>query len=199
MAAVSKGSETTWAESAKAASTSPMLIGRVGEHVAALADQRRALGHGLEGVGHRLEHLVLDLDELGRGTGLGAGLGRHRGQHVTDVAGRLADRHELPPVVLDEALVALAGHVGRGDDRDHARAQPGPPTCRWSDHRARMVGEAQRAVEHAREDVVGHVLLHAQHLLARAVLGGRVAYRGAGVRRRSRAAVRARPPIRWRR
>ncbi len=178
----------------------PALIGRVGEHVAALMEQRRALGHGLEGVGHWLEHVVVDLDELSCRPGLGAGLGGHRGQHVTDVAGRLADRHELRPVVVDEPLVALAGHVGRGDDGDHAGRRLGRGRVDAANDGARMVGEAQRTVEHAGHDVIGHVLLQAQHLLARAVLGSRVADRGAGVRRRSRPAVpRGDHLLRWHR
>ena len=164
-------------------------VGRFGEHVAFGRDAWRAIGHGLEGVGQGLEHLVLDLDELGRGTGLGARLGRHRREHIAHVARGLAHRHQLPPVVLDEALVALAGHVGRGDDRDHARRRLGRGGVDGPDHRARVVAEAQRAVEHARHDVVGHVLLHAQHLLARAVLGCGVADRGARVRHRPRTAV----------
>ena len=58
----------------------------------------RARRRRLERVRHRLEHLVLDLDERGRLAGGAAGLGRDGGDHVADVGGRLALGDELAPV-----------------------------------------------------------------------------------------------------
>ena len=53
-------------------------------------------------------------------------LGGDGGEHVADVGGRLALGDELAPVPGDRALRPLAGHVGRGDDRDDARVRRGP-------------------------------------------------------------------------
>ena len=155
-----------------AASTSPRCSTETGEDVAALVKGRRPVGHGREGVGDRLQDLVLDLDERGGGPRLAARLGGHGGQHVTHVAGGLALRDELVPVVVDEPLVALAGHVRGGQHGHHAGRGEGPRDVDAPHDGARMIGEAQRAVEHAGHDVVGHVLLEAEHLLAPAVARG---------------------------
>ena len=52
--------------------------------------------------------------------------------------------HWIAGFVLDEALVALAGHVGGGDHRDYPWGSLGRTGVDGPDHRARMVGEAPR-------------------------------------------------------
>ncbi len=159
------------------------------EDVAALVERRSPFLHRLEWIGEGPEDLVLDLDQLGCGTGLCAGFRRHRRQHVTHVAGRLADRHQLVPVVVDKPLVTLARHVGRGDDGDHAGCRLGRRSVDAAHDRTGVIGETQRALEHPREDVVGDVLLQSQHLLADAVLGGAISDRGTGLGSRPRTAA----------
>ena len=89
---------------------------------------------------------------------------------VADVAGRLALGDEEWPVVDDQALVALARHVGRGQDRDDARLQECPRCVDAPYGRPRVVGEPERAVEHPRD---AHV--RDERLLAEGELAGLVA------------------------
>ena len=103
---------------------------------------------------------------------LAARAGGHRGQDVAHVANSLALRDELVPVVVEQPLVALAGHVSRRHDRHDARRRQGPADVDALHDGTGVVGEAQRAVEHAGHHVVGHVLLEPEHLLAPAVAGG---------------------------
>ena len=82
-------------------------------------------------------------------------------------SGSSPHRHQLPPVVADEPLVALPGHVGGRDHRQDAGRRRGGPGIDAPDERTRVVGKAQGAVQHPRDDMVGDVLLQSQHLLTR--------------------------------
>ena len=157
-----------------------------GDDVARLVKGRRTVGHGREGVRDRLQDLVLDLDERRGGPRLAACPGGHGGQHVAHVADGLALRDELVPVVVEEPLVALAGHVRRRQHGHHAGRGEGPRDVDALHDGARMIGEAQRTVEHAGHDVIGHVLLETEHLLAPAVARGASADAVTDLQRRPR-------------
>ena len=142
------------------------LDDRERDEVAALVHERRVVGQRRERIGDRRQDVVLDIDERG---GLARGLAAlrgDRGQHVTDVAGRLALGDEQRPVVHDEPLVPLAGHVRGGQHGDDAGVGGSPRGVDPPNDGTRMVGEPQGAVEHAGRGHVGHVAVLPEGQLA---------------------------------
>ena len=78
----------------------------------------------------------------------------------------------------------LPGTSAAVTHRHDARRRQGPRDVDALHDGARMVGEAQRTVEHAGHDVVGHVLLEPEHLLTPAVAGSAGADAVAGLQHR---------------
>ena len=76
---------------------------------------------------------------------------------------------ELAPVLFQRPEHALAGHVGGGQRRDHAGVRLRLRRVDAQHARARMIGEAQGAVEHPRLAEVGDERLVAEGELVRAV------------------------------
>ena len=137
---------------------------------------------------HRLEHVVLDLDQ---GGGLARGMAtlrRHDRENVAHVGGDLSLSHELAPVPCDQALGPLARHVGRGRHRHDARM--GLRLGNVDPHHPRpgVVGEPDGPVHHLRREHVGDVRLVAEGQLASLVPGGARAHTVAAGRRRHRLA-----------
>ena len=157
-------------------------------------DGRGVRLEGGEGVGDRLEDLVLDVDERGGGAGLAARARGHGGEDVADVAGRLALGHEGRPVAGDQALDALAGDVGGGHDGDDAGRRGSAGRVDPADDGPRVVGQAQGGVEHARGRHVGDERLLAEGHLPGADPVGTGADAAAGRGRRRAGARRAGPP-----
>ena len=135
------------------------------EHVAALVQPRRGRVHRLERVGHRLEDLVLDVDEGRRLVRRVARLGGDGGEHVADVRRRLALGDELSPVLGQRPLRALAGDVRRGQHGDDAGMSLGSRRVDAQDASAGMVREAKDPVQHLRCDEVAHERLVAEREL----------------------------------
>ena len=132
----------------------PVAHGRDRQQVAALVHRRRIRRERLERIRHRLEHVVLDRHERGGLAGRVARLRRHRREHVAHTAGRLPLGHEGRPVGRDQSLVPLAGHVRGRRDPHHAGNGLRPAGVDVPHPGARMVGEAKRGMQHARD---GHV------------------------------------------
>ena len=176
------------------------LHARDREYVAALVQLGRTVGQRRERVRHRLEHLVLDLDERRRRAGRMARLGGDGCDHVADVRGDLALGHELPPVALDRALHAIAGHVGGRDDGHDARRRERLRDVDSEDPRPRVVREPEGAVEHAGRSHVADEDVVPEGELGAAVAGRARPDPAAAVGLRKRlAAARARPRARSRR
>ncbi len=91
-------------------------IGAGIEQIAAVVNPGRFRGERRGRLGHRLEHFVVDRDQLGGVAGVAAAVGHDDREHVADAPGRLTHRHQNRPVVFDEAEKAGPGHVGSGDD-----------------------------------------------------------------------------------
>ena len=131
---------TTCALAASAASTSPRRMTECDSRLACVGLTCGAPGcERRRGLEHRREQLVLDVDQrrgLARGVRVDGGDG---GEHVADAAHLLAFGDEARPVVLEEAVPALARHVGGGRDRDDARQGARLATCRCA-ARARARG-----------------------------------------------------------
>ena len=98
-----------------------------------LVDLRRALRLRLGGIGHRGQHLVVDADLLGGVLGLRQRLGDDDGDRIADMVGlavreRRVRRHLHLRAVLgrdhpaaDEIADLVAGKLGAGEHREHAR------------------------------------------------------------------------------
>ncbi len=71
-------------------------------------------------IGDWLEHFVLDVDQLGRLAGEPLRIGDDAGDDVAGAAGLFANGDEHGPIFFDQADVAVARHVGGGDDAMHA-------------------------------------------------------------------------------
>ncbi len=138
------------------------LHARDRENVAARMQERCVLLERVEGVGDRVEHLVLDLHERRRLAGGMTALGRDGGEHVTDVRRHLALGDELSPVLRQGALRALALHVGGGHHRDDPGVSRRLRRVDPDDARARVVREAERSVQHPGLDEVADVQLVAE-------------------------------------
>ena len=136
------------------------------EQVPAGMERRGAGLQRGEGVGDGREDLVLHVDQGGRRACLAPRPGRDRGEDVADVAGRLAFRHEDGPVALDQPDGPLAREVGRGHDRHDPGCGGRTSRVDADDDGARVVGEAERAVEHPRGRHVVHERALAQGKLA---------------------------------
>ncbi len=145
-------------------------------------DERCPVLERLGRVADGLKDVVLDLDQrcsLARGV---SARGRDRRQRVTHVAGRLALRDEERPIPCQQSLDPLAGDVARGDDRQDAGVGRRPRGIDPEHDGARMVGEADGPVKHARDAHVGHELVlperHAGAAIAPGPLPHPVARRG---------------------
>ena len=89
-------------------------------------NQRRTRLERRVRIGHRLQHFVFDVDQLGRLAGQPLRIGHDAGDDVAPAACFFADRHEHRPVFFDEADVAIARHIGRRDHAVHARRARAP-------------------------------------------------------------------------
>ena len=149
------------------------------QHVVGVAvlrmQQRRTGGERLRGRGQRLEHLVVDGDELGGAARDQAAVGRDGDDDVAGVARLLADGDEERPVGIDEPLPALSRHVGGTDDRVYARQRPRGRHVDGANARPRMRREHHGAVQHPGHGEVVDVLAIAERQLLRLVLGQRCA------------------------
>ena len=100
-----------------------------------IEQQRRARLDRVGGLEHRGERLDIEHDGLGRVLGLGDGLRNHAGDRIADIAHlvggqrrprRVADRRAV--AVLERQVAferAVAGQIGGGIDRQHARHRLG--------------------------------------------------------------------------
>ena len=101
------------------------------QHVVVRAPHRDlGIVDGGDGIGDRPEHVVLDVDQLGRRPGLLLRLGDDDRQHVAGVGGAPALGDEDRPVLVDDADPQLAGDVGGGEHGDDARRRRGRGWCR---------------------------------------------------------------------
>ncbi len=138
-------------------------------------DLRGARGEGRLGIEDGRQGLVLDLDERRRRARGPRVVGRHRGEDVADAAHLLALGHEAGPVVVQEAVPALAGHVRGRHDGAHSGERRGLRRVDAHDPRPRVRGEDEGAVQQALALHVGHVGPVAEGLVERAVAGERLA------------------------
>ena len=143
----------------------PAADHRLGEQVSARVDPGRSVCEGGKGVRDRLQDVVLDVDERGGRACRRPRLGGDRGKDVPDVSGGLALSHEERPVERDEPLVTLAGHVAGRDDPHDPGMRCGTGDVDPPDGGPRMIGEAQRAVQHAGRRHVADEALLAEHEL----------------------------------
>jgi len=140
--------------------------------VAAVVEARRIGSQRGEWVGDGFEYLIVDLDERRGLPGCLACLGGDGGQHVAHVARRLTLADEQRPVIDDEALASLAGHVAPGHHGDDAGQGRGPCGADPPDERPGMVGEADGPVEHPGCSQVVDERSLTEGELARLVSGG---------------------------
>jgi len=123
-------------------------------------------------IGDGVQDLVVDLDQRRRRPRRRAAVRRDQREHVADVAGGLTRRVQLRPVRDQFPLNALAGHILGGEHRDDPRVGPGALGADPQDHRARMVGEPDRAERHPRHGEVVDVGLVSQRQLGPLIAGG---------------------------
>ncbi len=128
---------------------------------------RGTRGQRVVGRQHRRQRLVGDLDQRRRGARGHLAVGRHRGEHVADVAHLFALGHERRPVGVEDAVPALAGHVLRGRHRHHAGLRERLRDVDADHPRARVRRQVQGAEQHAGGTQVVHVGPRAQRHLAR--------------------------------
>ena len=134
------------------------------------------LGAGLDrrqGIGHRCEHVVADLDQLRRRPRLLARLGDDDGQHVAGVRRATADGDHDRPVLVDDPDAQLARDVRRREDPDDTGGGGRGRRVDRRDVGAGVRGEVQRGVEHAGHADVVDVPAVAERQLGRLVLGAR--------------------------
>ena len=135
------------------------------EQIVALVHRGSPVVDREDRVGHRLEHLVLHLDQ-GRSLARAVtALGRHDREDVAHVGGDLSLGHELAPVPRDQALGPLARHVGRRRHRDDTRMGRRSGDVDPQHPRPGVVGEPDRPVDHVRREHVGDVRLVAEREL----------------------------------
>ena len=137
--------------------------------------QRCARLHGLEWVGERLEHLVLDPHLAGGLPRVELRVGDDHGEEVGHAARDLAFRHEHRLVGIVEARASESGNVRRCEHADDA----GHGCCLAHvnlDHPgAWMLRQHHRAVQHAGDAHVIHERLVAESLRGAALSRDRVA------------------------
>ena len=85
--------------------------GRARQQIARLVHLRRIGLQRPMRIGHRLQHVVLDGDQPAGFAGDGLRLGHHPGQHIADIARRLALGDHQRPVLADQTDEPVAGHV----------------------------------------------------------------------------------------
>ena len=132
------------------------------QHVAALVQRRRVRRHRLLGVGHRVEHLVVDRDQVGRaarGLRVLGGDDRDRLALEADVVPR---EHRLVGVL--EPVRLAAGHVRVREHGVDAGQSRGGGRVERADPRARVRAAQRRAPEHPLDAHVRRVLELAAHL-----------------------------------
>ncbi len=149
---------TTCALDDSAASASPRRIDECERTLSCFGLTRGAprRDRGLR-VEHRGPRLVVHLHEPGR---LSRGVpidGSHGRQHVADAPRLLALRDEPRPVVFDQAVPTLAGHVGRGHDSDDAGVRPGLRRVDAADERAGVRRQDKGTVQQAGPVEVVHI------------------------------------------
>ena len=143
------------------------------QHVAVGAPHRDlGVVEGRDRVGERPQHVVVDVDELGRRPRLLAGLGHDDREHVAGVgrAAALGDEHR--PVLVDEPDPQLAG-TSAAVNTATTPARPAAPmsiSMRRTSARAWSV-EAEGGVQHPGHPDVVDVAAVAERQLARLVLG----------------------------
>ena len=124
-----------------------------------------------DGVGERPEHVVVDLDQLGRGPGLLAGLGHDDGEHVAGVGRAAALGDEIGQSLWMMPTRSSPGTSAAVNTADHARRGPRRVDVDAADVGAGVVGQAEGGVQHARHAEVVDVAPVAERELARLVLG----------------------------
>ena len=135
---------------------------RLGEEIPARMDEGSVLGERRERVGDRLEHLVFDVDERRSLAGRLSGLCGDRGENVSDVPGGLPLGNQLRPIRHDQPLLATARDVSPRDDAHNPRVRCCAGHVDSSDDGPRMIGEAQRSVQHPADHHVPDELLLAE-------------------------------------
>ncbi len=125
---------------------------------------------GLEEVGDRGQHLVLDHHLGGRLARDGLGFRRHRRQHIAHEAGGFALGHQHRPVQGDGAHLPLARDILRGEHLHHAGHRQGLRDIDAQHLGPGMVGVAQRPEDHPGLLHVGHEHAVAQDGLPAGVL-----------------------------
>ena len=128
---------------------------------------------GRLGIEEGRQRLVLDLHERRRRARGARVVGRHRGEDVADAPHLLALGDEAGPVVLQQAVPALAGHARRRDDGAHSGERRGFRRVDAHDPCPRVRGEDEGAVQQALALQVGDVGPLSQGLAERAVAGER--------------------------
>ena len=114
----------------------------------------RAVAQGVLGVGHGLERLVVDLDQLDGALG---DLGRERGDRRDDLALEAHDVAGKQGAVLDEPAVADIGDVVLREHREHAGEPAGPARVHAQHAGVGVIGIAEAGVQHPRPGQVGRV------------------------------------------
>ncbi len=144
---------------------------------------------GRVGIEDGRKRLILDRDQR-RGQARGPGVvGRHGGEDVADAAHLLALGHEARPVVVQQAVPALAGDVRGGHHGAHAVERSRPRRVDAHDPGARVRGEDEGPVQEALALHVGHVGPGAEGLVEALVAGERLSDPAVSDRLRHRAAA----------
>ena len=91
---------------------------------------RRVRAAGADRVGHRRQLFVFHLDQLERGVCDLFGVGHHQRQRIADIAGRILAAGKDRPVVFDQTVARIAGHVGVGQHGMDAGRRLGRARCR---------------------------------------------------------------------
>ena len=113
-------------------------------------NQRRVRLQGVEGIGNRLEHFVVNPDVIGSLARVKRRVGHDHGETVGDATGELAFGHKHRLVRVVEAGAADAGHIGRREDPNDAAHCGGRVRMNFQNPRARVLRQHHRAVQHAR-------------------------------------------------
>jgi len=128
---------------------------------------RRIRLQGIARVGHRLQHLVLHIDQRQRLPCDLRRLRRHQRNRIAHVARRIRAPGKDRPVVFHQAVARVARHIGACQHRVHARQRARPLRVDPDDARVRMFAAQRRPEEHPLEVVVVRVQRRARHLVNR--------------------------------
>ncbi len=163
-----------------------LVAGLVAERLVAgivVPHRRRARRQRGLGAGHRRQHLVVDLDQLGGVLGRVQRLGDDEGDGIADIAHALARQQRLQADEGGRAAAPLARHHGReraepapaqilaGQDADHARRRSRPAHVDPGDARRRVRRAQHQAARLVRRleviDIAPGALEQPKILLAR--------------------------------